>query len=81
MGDLIGGLIALLVMILVAPIVIGAVVVGLGLAAVGVVLSIAFAIIGIALNILVWASPFIVVFGLIYLIFRPSPQKRELARH
>ena len=80
MGDLIGGLIAFLVLLLIAPIVIGAVVISLGLAAVGVVLSIAFALLGIVLHLFFWAAPFLLVFGLIYLIFRPSP-KRELARH
>jgi hypothetical protein len=79
MGDLLGALIAFLVLLMIAPIVIFAVVVGLGFAAIGVAISLAFTILGIAIHLLVWAAPFLLVFGLIYLIFRPSP-KRDLAR-
>jgi hypothetical protein len=79
MGDLFGALIAFLVLLLVAPIVIFAVLIGLGFAAVGVAIGLAFAILGLAIELLVWAAPFLLVFGLIYLIFRPSP-KRDLAR-
>jgi hypothetical protein len=79
MGDLFGALIAFLVLLLIAPIVIGAIVIGLGLAAVSVVLSIAFAVLGIVIHLLFWAAPFLLVLGLIYLVFRPSP-KRDLAR-
>jgi hypothetical protein len=80
MGDLFGALITLFVFLLIAPIVILAIVVSLGLAAIGVAISIFFALLGLALHILFAASPFIVIFGLLYLIFRPSP-KRELVRH
>jgi hypothetical protein len=79
MGDLFGALIAFLVLLLIAPIVILAVVVGLGFAALGVAIGLAFTILGIAIELLVWAAPFLLVFGLIYWIFRPSP-KRGLAR-
>jgi hypothetical protein len=80
MGDLIGALIALFVFLLIAPIVILAVLVSLGFAAIGVAIGLAFTILGLAIQILVWAAPFLLVFGLIYLIFRPSSSKRELAR-
>ncbi len=79
MGDVLGALIALAVFLLIAPIVILAVLVGLGFAAIGVALGLAFTILGLAIHILVWAAPFLLVFGLIYLIFRPS-SKRDLAR-
>jgi hypothetical protein len=79
MGDLFGALIAFLVLLLIAPIVIFAVLIGLGFAVVGVAIGLAFAILGLAIELLVWAAPFLLVFGLIYLIFRPSP-KRDLAR-
>ncbi len=80
MGDLLGALIALAVFLLIAPIVILAVLVGLGFAAIGVAIGLAFTILGLAIHILVWAAPFLLVLGLIYLIFRPSSSKRELAR-
>ena len=79
MGDLLGALIALFVFLLIAPIVIIAVLVGLGFAAVGVLIGLAFSILGFAIHVLVWAAPFLLVFGLIYMVFRPSP-KREIAR-
>ncbi|MFM9863919.1 MAG: hypothetical protein ACKVRO_09960 [Micropepsaceae bacterium] len=80
MGDLIGALIALFVFLLIAPIVILAVLVSLGFAAVGLAIGLAFTILGLAIQLLVWAAPFLLVFGLIYLIFRPSSSKRQLAR-
>jgi hypothetical protein len=80
MGDLFGALIGFLVLLLIAPIVILAIVVGLGFAALGVAISIVFTILGLAIHLLFWAAPFLLVFGLIYLIFRPSSSKRELAR-
>jgi hypothetical protein len=79
MGGLLGALIALLVFLLIAPIVILAVLVALGLTALGIALAIAFTILGIVIELLVWAAPFLLVFGLIYLIFRKSPS-REVAR-
>ena len=79
MGDLIGGLIALLVMALILPIVLLAILFGLMMAGVGLAAAIFFTVLGIAIHLFVWAAPFLLVFGLIYLIFRPSP-KRELAR-
>lgn len=80
MGDLFGALIAVLVLLLIAPIVIFAVLISLGFAAVGVAIGLAFAILGIAIELLIWAAPFLLVFGLIYWIFRPSPKRGELAR-
>jgi hypothetical protein len=80
MGDFLGALIALLVILLIAPIVILAVLVALGFAAIGVAIGLAFTILGLAIQFLIWAAPFLLVFGLLYLIFRPSSSKRELAR-
>lgn len=80
MGDLLGAIIALFVFLLIAPIVILAVLVAFGFAAIGVAIGLAFTILGLAIQFLVWAAPFLLVFGLIYLIFRPSSSKRELAR-
>ena len=80
MGDLIGGLIALLVMALLLPVILLAILFGLMLAGIGLATSLFFTILGLAIQLFVWAAPFLLVFGLIYLIFRPSP-KRELARH
>jgi asparagine N-glycosylation enzyme membrane subunit Stt3 len=81
MGDLFGALIGFLVLLMIAPIVIFAIVVGLGFAAVGVALSILFTVLGLAIHLLFWAAPFLLVLGLLYLVFRPSSSKRELARH
>jgi len=72
MGDLIGGLIALIVMLLVIPIIVVVVLLALGI-------GIAAALIGIAIQLFFWALPFIVVFGLLWLIFRPS-RTREVVR-
>ena len=75
MGELIGGLIALLVWILIIPIVIVAVVLSLAFAGVG----IALAAVGIVLHLFFQALPFLLVLGLVWLIFRPST--RQAARH
>jgi hypothetical protein len=80
MGDLFGALIALLVFLLLAPIVIFIMLVAFGFAAVGVAIGIAFAILGLAINILVHAAPFLLVAGLIYLIFFRRTPSREVAR-
>lgn len=80
MGDVLGALIAVLVFLLIAPIVIFAVLVALGFAAVGVAIGLAFTVLGLVIELLVWAAPVLLVFGLIYLIFRPSSAKRDLAR-
>ena len=75
MGELIGGLIALLVWVLIIPIVILAVVLSLAAAGVG----IALAAVGIVLHLFFAALPFLLVVGLVWLIFRPS--SRQVARH
>ncbi len=80
MGDLLGGLIALLVMALLLPVILLVILMGLMMAGVGLAVGLFFTVLGIAIHLFVWAAPFLLVFGLIYLIFRPSP-KRELARH
>ncbi len=80
MGDLFGALIALLVFLLLAPIVIFIMLVAFGFAAVGVAIGIAFAILGLAINRLVHAAPFLLVAGLIYLIFFRRTPGREVAR-
>jgi hypothetical protein len=78
MGDLIGGLIAFFVLLLLIPIILLVVLLSLAAAGVGIALGLAAAVIGIALHLFFWALPFLLVFGLIWLIFRPS--RREIAR-
>jgi hypothetical protein len=80
MGDLIGGFIALLVGLLLLPLILLVVVLALALTVGGVMIGIAAAAVGIALHLFFWALPFILVFGLIWLVFRPSP-RRQIARH
>jgi hypothetical protein len=76
MGDLLGGLIALFVMILLIPVILLVVVLAMAATVGGVMIGIAAAAIGIALHLFFWALPFILVFGLIWLVFRPSPNRR-----
>ncbi len=78
MGDLIGGLIALFIWLLIIPIVLLAVLLAFAAAGVGIAIALAAAVIGIALHLFFWALPFLIVFGLIWLIFRPS--SRQIAR-
>ncbi|MCE9521851.1 MAG: hypothetical protein K8S25_05400 [Alphaproteobacteria bacterium] len=79
MGDLIAGLVALLVGLLLIPVVILVVLLSMAAIGVGIAFSLAAALIGIALHLFFWALPFILVFGLIWLVFRPSP-RRQIAR-
>jgi hypothetical protein len=79
MGDLLGALIALFIGILLIPIILLVVLLSLAAAGVGIAIGLAAAVIGIALHLFFWALPFILVFGLIWLVFRPSP-KRQIAR-
>jgi len=79
MGDLIGGLIALIVGLLLIPIILLVVLLSLAAAGVGIAIGLAAAVIGIALHLFFWALPFILVLGLIWLVFRPSP-RRQIAR-
>lgn len=80
MGDLFGALIAFLIFLLIAPIVILALLAAFGLAAVGVVIGLAFAILGIVIELLVHAAPLLLVAGLIYLVFFRKSPSREVAR-
>jgi len=79
MGDLISGLIVLLLWFLIIPIILLALLLALAAAGVGIAIGLAAAAVGIALHLIWWALPFLVVFGLIWLIFRPSG--RQVARH
>lgn len=80
MGDLFGALIAFLIFLLIAPIVILALLAAFGLAAVGVLIGLAFAILGIVIELLVHAAPLLLVAGLIYLVFFRKSPSREVAR-
>ena len=71
MGDLIGGLIVLLVALIVVPIVVMAALVIAGIA-------IAATLIGIVIHLVFWAMPLLIIFGLIWLIF--GGRRREVAR-
>ena len=78
MGDIIGGLIALFVLLLIIPLVFFIVLVALAAAGVGIALGILAALIGVALHLFFWALPALIVIGLLWLIFRPSGG-REIA--
>ena len=80
MGDFFGALIAFLVFLLIAPIVILALLAAFGVAAVGVLIGLAFAILGIVIELLVNAAPLLLVAGLIYLVFFRKSPSREVAR-
>jgi hypothetical protein len=81
MGEFLGGLIALFIWLLIIPIVIVVVLFALALAGLGIALSLAFTILGLVIQLLVWAAPLLLVLGLIYLIFRPSqPARRQIAQ-
>jgi hypothetical protein len=77
MGELLGGLIALFVWLLIIPIVIVAVLFGLAIAGLTIAFTLAMTIIGIMLKLLIAAAPFLLVLGLLYLIFRPSQSSRR----
>ena len=49
--------------------------------AIGVAIGLAFAVLGLAIELLVHAAPLLLIAGLIYVIFfRPSRAKREVAQ-
>jgi hypothetical protein len=79
MGDFFGFLIALLVGLLILPIILLIVLFALVLAGVGTALGIALALLGILFHLFWAALPFLIIVGLLYLIFRPS-RSREVAR-
>jgi hypothetical protein len=78
MGDLLGGLIVLLVTVVLIPVIFFVVLVALALAGVGIVVGLIATVLGLAIHAIVWAAPLIVVFGLIWLIF--GGRRRDVAR-
>lgn len=74
MGDLLGGLIVLLISVALIPVVLFVILIGLVAAGVG----IAAAIIGLVLHLVFWAMPLLIVFFLVWLIF--GGRRREPAR-
>ena len=78
MGDLIGGLVVLLVALVLIPVIFFIVLVGLALAGVGIVIGLIAAVLSIAIHAVFWAAPLILVFGLIWLVF--GGRRREVAR-
>jgi hypothetical protein len=78
MGDLIGGLIVLLVALVLIPVIFFIVLVALALAGVGMVIGLIAAVLSIAIHLVFWAAPLILVFGLIWLVF--GGRRREVAR-
>lgn len=79
MGDILGGLIVLLVALVLLPVIFFIVLVGLALAGVGIMIGLIATVLGVAIQAVVWAAPFILVFGLIWLIFGGG-RSREVAR-
>jgi hypothetical protein len=78
MGDLLGGLIVLLVALVLIPVIFFIVLVALAFAGVGILIGLIATVLGLAIQAVVWAAPLIVVFGLIWLIF--GGRRREVAR-
>jgi hypothetical protein len=78
MGDLLGGLIVLLVALILIPLIFFIVLVVLALAGVGIVVGLMAAVLGILIEALVWAAPLLIIFGLIWLVF--GGRRREVAR-
>lgn len=78
MGDLLGALVAILLFLLIAPIVILVVLAALAVAGLGVAIGLVFTLLGIFIELVIAAAPLLLIVGLLYLIFRPSP-KREVA--
>lgn len=74
MGDLLGGLIVLLVALAMIPVILFVILVGLLAAGVG----IAIALIAAVLHLVFWAMPLLIVFGLVWLVF--GGRRREPAR-
>jgi len=79
MGELLGGLIALLMWLLIIPIIILAVVFGLAAAGIGIFIALAATILSIAVSVIWSALPFLLIVGVLYLIFRPSSRSRDVA--
>lgn len=79
MGELLGGLIALLMWLLIIPIIILALVFGLAAAGVGIAIALAATILSIAVSVIWSALPFLLIVGVLYLIFRPSSRSRDVA--
>jgi hypothetical protein len=72
----IGGLIALLVWLLLIPIILLVLAFALAIG----VFGIAVALLGIAFKLFISALPFLLIVGFIWLLFRPSTSRREIAR-
>jgi hypothetical protein len=79
MGDLLGGLIVLLITLVLIPVIFFIVVVALALAGVGIMVGLVATVLGIAIHAIIWAAPLIVVFGLIWLIFGGG-RRRDVVR-
>ena len=78
MGDLLGGLIVLLITLVLIPVIFFIVVVALAMAGVGLAIGLIATVLGLAIHAVIWAAPLIVVFGLIWLIF--GGRRRDVAR-
>ena len=78
MGDLLGGLIVLLVTLVLIPVIFFVVLIALAMAGVGLAIGLIFTVLGLAIHAVIWAAPFIVVFGLIWLIF--GGRRRDVVR-
>ena len=78
MGDLLGGLIVLLVTLVLIPIIFFIVLVALALAGVGIVIGLIATVLGLAIHLVFWAAPLLIVFGLIWLVF--GGRRREAVR-
>ena len=78
MGDLLGGLIVLLISLVLIPVVLFIFLVAMAAAGVGIAIAVIATLFGVAVHLIVWAAPLIVVFGLIWLIF--GGRRREVAR-
>jgi hypothetical protein len=79
MGDFFAALIALLVGLLILPIILLIVLFALVLAGIGTALGLALALLGIFFHLLWAALPFLLIVGVLYLIFRPA-RSREVVR-
>lgn len=80
MGDLLGGLIVLLVALVLIPVIFFIVLVALALAGVGIMIGLIATVLGVAIQAVIWAAPLIVIFGLIWLVFGGRSSSREVAR-
>ena len=78
MGDLLGGLIVLLVSLVLIPVIFFIVLVALAFAGVAVFVGLIATVLGLAIHAVFWAAPLILVFGLIWLIFGGG-RRRDVA--